>query len=73
MNVALLTAGGIGTRMHNEIPKQFINIDDKPLIVYTMEKFQSHPSIDYICVVCLDGWHEILKAYEKQYDIKKLK
>ena len=73
MNVALLTAGGIGTRMHNEIPKQFINIDDKPLIVYTMEKFQSHPSIDYICVVCLDGWHEILKAYAKQFGITKLK
>lgn len=73
MNIALLTAGGIGTRMHNEIPKQFINIEDKPLIVYTMEKFETHPSIDYICVVCLDGWHEILKAYAKQFGITKLK
>ena len=56
MNVALLTAGGIGTRMHNEIPKQFINIDDKPLIVYTMEKFQSHPvSIISVSYVWMDG------------------
>ena len=55
------------------IPKQFININDKPLIVYTLEKFQSHPSIDAICVTCLDGWQEILKAYAKQYNITKLK
>lgn len=73
MNIALLTAGGIGSRMNNDIPKQFINIDDKPLIIYTMEKFQSHPSIDAICVVCLDGWHEILKAYAKQFGITKLR
>ena len=59
--------------MNNDIPKQFLNIDDKPMIIYTMEKFQSHPSIDGICVVCLEGWHEILKAYAKQFGITKLK
>lgn len=73
MNIALLTAGGIGTRMNNDIPKQFLNIEDKPLIIYTMEKFEKHPSIDAICVVCLEGWHEILKAYAKQFKITKLK
>lgn len=73
MNIVLLTAGGTGTRMHNCIPKQFINIEDKPLIVYTMEKFQAHPSIDAIAVVCLEGWLEILKAYAKQYGITKLR
>lgn len=73
MNIALLTAGGIGSRMNNDIPKQFLNINDKPMIIYTMERFQSHPSIDWICVVCLDGWHEILKAYAKQFGITKLK
>ncbi|KAB1438253.1 IspD/TarI family cytidylyltransferase [Candidatus Galacturonibacter soehngenii] len=73
MNVVLLTAGGTGTRMQNSVPKQFINVDDKPLIIYTMEKFEKHPSIDYICVVCLEGWHEILKAYAKQFNITKLK
>lgn len=72
MNIALITAGGIGTRMHNDIPKQFINVEDKPLIIYTLEKFESHPSIDSICVVCLDGWHEILKAYAKEFHISKL-
>ncbi|WP_099467498.1 IspD/TarI family cytidylyltransferase [Konateibacter massiliensis] len=73
MNIVLLTAGGTGTRMHNSVPKQFINVEDKPLIIYTMEKFQAHPSIDAIAVVCLEGWLEILKAYAKQYGITKLK
>lgn len=73
MNIALLTAGGTGSRMKMEIPKQFLNVEDKPLIVYTMEKFQTHPGVDAICVVCLDGWHEILKAYAKQFGITKLK
>ncbi len=73
MTTVIVTAGGIGSRMNNSIPKQFININDKPLIVYTLEKFQSHPSIDAICVTCLDGWQEILKAYAKQYNITKLK
>ena len=73
MNVALIIAGGIGSRMHQEIPKQFINVYDKPVLVYTMEAFQRHPMIDAIEVVCLDGWHDILWAYAKQYGITKLK
>ena len=73
MNVALIIAGGVGSRMHQEIPKQFINVYDKPVIVYTMEAFQRHPMIDAIEVVCLDGWHDILRAYAKQFGITKLK
>ena len=72
MNIALIIAGGVGARMHQDIPKQFINVYDKPVIVYTMEAFQSHPSIDAIEVVCLDGWHEILQAYARQFGITKL-
>ncbi len=73
MNIALVIAGGSGKRMNNEIPKQFINIDDKPIIIYTLEAFQNHPEIDEIGVVCIEGWQDILKAYAKQYNIKKLK
>lgn len=73
MNVALIIAGGVGSRMHQEIPKQFINVYDKPVIVYTMEAFQRHPMVDAIEVVCLDGWHDILRAYAKQFGITKLK
>lgn len=73
MNVAIIIAGGSGHRMGQDIPKQFINVYDKPVIVYTLEGFQRHPQIDAIEVVCLDGWHDVLRAYAKQFGITKLK
>lgn len=73
MNVALIIAGGSGSRMGQDIPKQFINVHDKPVIIYTLESFQNHPLIDSIEVVCIDGWHDVLKAYAKQFGITKLK
>ena len=72
MNIALLTAGGSGTRMGNSVPKQFLTVYDKPIIVYTMEVFQSHPAIDKIIVACKKGWENILESYSKQYNITKL-
>ncbi|OAA86938.1 IspD/TarI family cytidylyltransferase [Clostridium ljungdahlii] len=72
MNIALIIAGGVGARMNQDIPKQFINVYDKPVIVYTLEAFQKHPNIDAIEVVCLDGWNDILRAYSKQFGITKL-
>lgn len=72
MNIALIIAGGSGQRMHQQIPKQFISINDKPIIVYTMQAFQKHPDIDAICVVCIKGWHDIIKAYARQFGITKL-
>lgn len=73
MNYALIIAGGSGTRMGQKIPKQFININDKPILIYTLEGFQKHPMIDAIEVVCIDGWHEVLWAYANQFGITKLK
>ena len=70
---AILTAGGSGTRMKQDVPKQFLTIEDRPVIVYTMEAFQRHPSIDEIVVVCKEGWEHVLEAYAKQFNIKKLK
>lgn len=72
MNIALIIAGGVGARMGQDIPKQFINVYDKPVILYTLEAFQNHPEIDGIEVVCLDGWHDVLRAYAKQFGISKL-
>lgn len=72
-NIALIIAGGSGHRMGQEIPKQFINVYDKPVLIYTLESFQRHPQIDAIEVVCIDGWHDVLKAYARQFDITKLK
>ena len=71
-NIALIIAGGVGSRMNQDIPKQFINVFDKPVIIYTLEAFQNHPNIDGIEVVCLEGWHDILRAYCKQFGITKL-
>jgi 2-C-methyl-D-erythritol 4-phosphate cytidylyltransferase len=73
MTIALIIAGGKGERTRQEIPKQFLHIENKPLIIYTLEAFEQHPAIDAILVVCLEGWHDILWAYSKQYDIHKLK
>lgn len=73
MNIALIIAGGSGKRMGQDIPKQFINVYDKPIIVYTLEGFERHPQIDAIEVVCLDGWHDVLRAYARQFGITKLK
>lgn len=73
MNIAILTAGGIGSRTHQDLPKQFITVDNKPIIVYTLEAFQQHPNIDEIYVSCLEGWNTVLDAYAKQFNITKLK
>lgn len=73
MNVAIIIAGGSGRRMGQDIPKQFINVYDKPILFYTLESFEKHPMIDAIEVVCIDGWHDVVRAYAKQYNITKLK
>ena len=73
MNVAVIIAGGSGQRMGQDIPKQFINVYDKPVLIYTLESFQRNDLIDAIEVVCIDGWHNVLWAYAKQFNITKVK
>lgn len=73
MVVALLTAAGKGTRMGQDIPKQFIHVENKPLIIHTMEAFQNHPNVDAIMVVTLPAWTAVLQAYARQFNISKLK
>lgn len=72
MTIAIIIAGGSGARMGQDIPKQFLNVHDKPVLIYTLEGFQKHPGIDAIEVVCIDGWHEVLWAYARQFGISKL-
>lgn len=71
-NIALLIAGGSGSRMHQDIPKQFLTVNEKPVIVYTLEAFEHHPEIDAIAVVCIAGWEQVLWAYARQFNISKL-
>lgn len=71
-NVGLLIAGGSGSRMDQDIPKQFITVNERPVIIYTLEAFENHPQIDAIAVVCIEGWEQVLWAYAKQFNITKL-
>lgn len=73
MNIAVILAGGSGSRMGLDIPKQFYSIQGKPILLYTLEGFQQHPQIDAIEVVCIDGWHDAVGSFAKQYGIDKLK
>ena len=73
MIAALLTAAGSGSRMGQDIPKQFMHVENKPLIIHTMEAFQRHPSIDAIIVVTLPAWTEVLNAYANKPGITKLR
>lgn len=72
-NIALLIAGGSGNRMGQSIPKQFLTVNERPVIIYTLEAFQKHPEIDVIAVVCIEGWSAVLQAYANQFNITKLK
>lgn len=71
--VAVILAGGKSSRNRQNIPNQFINLLGKPVLVYCMEAYQAHPSIDDIYVVCLKGWEQIVAAYAQQFHITKLR
>ena len=58
--------------MGQDIPKQFIHVNNIPVIIYTLRAFQDHPDIDKIQVVCIDGWEAILRGYALQFNITKL-
>lgn len=74
MNIAVIFAGGSGQRMHTkDIPKQFLEMHGKPIIIYTLEIFEKHPEIDAIVIACIDGWIECLNNLIYKYRIDKVK
>lgn len=73
MNVAVILAGGTGARVGADIPKQFIQVMGKPIISYTMEKYQENENIDAIAVVCHKDWIEQTKDIIEKYNISKMK
>ena len=74
MNIALIFAGGTGQRMNaGTIPKQFLEMHGKPILIYTLEQFDDHDDIDGIIVVCLEEWISRLKKMLKKFDITKVK
>lgn len=72
MNIAVILAGGIGSRLGAGIPKQFVEVLGKPIIVYTIEKFNSHPEIDAIEVVCVGDYIDTLNNLVKKYKLDKV-
>lgn len=71
-NFVILLAGGVGKRMHSDIPKQFIEVDGKPIVVYTIEKFQKNDQVDKIVVVCVKDWIDYLKELVAKYSLTKV-
>ena len=70
---AVIFAGGVGSRMKSaDIPKQFIEVEGKPIIIHTIEKFESHLQVDKIVVACLENWIPVLEWELKKYDIEKV-
>ena len=69
---AVIIAGGVGSRMGAEIPKQFVEVYGRPVVGYTLESFQRHPDVDEIVVVCIDGWQDVIKTYAEHHGISKL-
>ena len=74
MNIAVIFAGGVGKRMRTvEKPKQFIEINNKPIIIYTLEHFENNDEIDAIVIACLESWIPYLKELIEKFNIKKVK
>ncbi len=73
MNIAAIFAGGSGVRMHTKSrPKQFLELNGKPIIIYTLELFDNHPQVDAIVVACIDSWIPFLKKMIRKFEITKL-
>lgn len=72
MNIALVLAGGKGTRMGTSIPKQYIEYDRKPILVHTLEAFAKNPNIDKICVICPADSIDYAKKLVLDYNIQKV-
>ena len=73
MNIAIIFAGGTGQRMNiNAIPKQFLDLHGKPIIIYTLEQFNEHELIDNIIVVCVDGWINYCKDLIQKFNMHKV-
>lgn len=73
MNYAIIFAGGVGNRMQNgALPKQFLELNNKPIIIYTLEQFEMNADIDGIIVICVSGWEDYLQKKIDLFGLKKV-
>ncbi|WP_204984581.1 D-ribitol-5-phosphate cytidylyltransferase [Streptococcus alactolyticus] len=74
MNIAVIFAGGVGSRMHSkDRPKQFLEMYNKPIIIHTLEFFEKHSEIDAIVVVCVEDWIPYFETLLYKFRIEKVK
>lgn len=74
MNIAVIFAGGVGSRMKSRsMPKQFLEVHGKPILVHTLEHFQEHPEIDAIVVANLPEYREHLERLVHRYELSKVR
>ena len=74
INVAVIFAGGSGTRMKSSgLPKQFLELYGKPVIIYTLEQFERHPMIDFIVVACIGTHIKYLQSLIERFHLLKVK
>lgn len=74
MNIGIIFAGGVGSRMHSkDLPKQFLRIYDKPIIIHTIQHFEKNPLIDAVVVVCVADWIDYFKNLVTQFHLQKIK
>ena len=71
MNIALLLAGGEGTRAKQNVPKQYVQIEGIPILAYTLRAFDRHPLIDAVYVVCQDCWHDEVHRFASELSFSK--
>lgn len=74
MNIGVIFAGGVGSRMHSrELPKQFLEIYNKPIIVHTIEFFEKNENVDAIIVVCVEDWIEYFNNLVYKFRLEKIR
>ena len=74
MNIGVIFAGGVGSRMHSkDVPKQFLEIHNKPIIIHTLEYFEHNDEIDAVVISCVGEWIPHLEKLLYQYRIEKVK
>ncbi len=72
MNIAIIFAGGAGVRMGAGIPKQFLEINGKPIIIHTLELFENHPEIDKIYMAVLKDYIPYMQKLINKFSIQKV-
>lgn len=71
-NIAVVFAGGVGSRMYGDLPKQFLEINEKPIIIQTLELFEVNDKIDEIYIACIKDYISVLEDMIKNLTSRKL-